>query len=177
MISRRSFGTGATALGVASIAGVVGADIAGAATPLSGRHSPRFPSAKRVVRAFWESYSQKDLDASFEKYISKDLVTGGIDGSGGRESWLALEKAMFAAFADLSVTVLDQIAEGNKVATRLRTGGTHTGEFLGIPASGRVAFLSATSVDRVEGGQIVEHWVDVDFQAFLQKLSAPPTSK
>ncbi len=72
--------------------------------------------------------------------------------------------------------MLDQVAEGDKVATRYRLGGTHTGEFFGIPASGNTAFLTATAIDRIAGGQIVERWSEFDFGAFLQQLSTPAAS-
>jgi hypothetical protein len=60
------------------------------------------------------------------------------------------------------------------VATRwgigVGIGGTQTGDFLGIPASGRYASFTATTVDRVYDGKIIEHWADADFTAFLQNL-------
>ena len=129
---------------------------------------------KQIARAFYDSYNHKDLDASFEAYISKDLVNHVMDGAYGRDGWRDFDKTLFAAFEDLSLTVLDQIAEGNKVATRYTLGGTQTGEFAGIAPRGNTAFIHATSVDRVEGDLIVEHWTDLDFTGFLQQLSADP---
>ncbi|WP_155054246.1 ester cyclase [Streptomyces blattellae] len=177
MISRRSlFGTGA-GLGAASIAGVAAAGAAHADTAPSQGSTSSTGSPKSVARAFYESYNQRDLDASFARYIAPDAVTHAMDDAFTIADWLAFDKTMVVAFDDLSMVVLDQIAEGRKVATRFTLGGTQTGEFAGIPASGNVAFLSATAVDRVEDGQIVEHWVDLDFQAFLQKLSAAPAAE
>ncbi|MEJ3746418.1 ester cyclase [Actinomycetes bacterium KLBMP 9797] len=83
------------------------------------------------------------------------------------------DATLFPAFADFTFTVLDQVAECDKVATRWTMGGTHTGEFFGLPASGKTAFLTGTSVDRVENGQIVEHWSDMDLTGFLQQLGNP----
>jgi len=130
-------------------------------------------AAKDTARAFYESYNQKDLDTSFDTYISLDLVNHTMGGAYDRSGWLALEKTLLPAFDDLAMTVLDQIAEGDKVVTRFRLGGTQTGEFAGIPASGNTAYLTATATDRVAGSQIVERWSDFDFGAFLQQLSTP----
>jgi predicted ester cyclase len=135
------------------------------------------PDAASVARAFYESYNQKNLDASFEKYIAKDLINHAQDDTATRDAWLAGDKTGVSAFADFSLTVFDQVAEGNKVATRFQTGGKQTGEFMGIPASGNVAFLHSTAIDRIEHSQIVEHWADYDLQGWLEKLSASPTSK
>lgn len=128
-------------------------------------------TAKDTARAFYESYNDRDLDASFEKYISTELVNHVMGGAYDRTAWLAVDKALFPAFDDFRFTVLDQVTEGDKVATRYRLGGTHTGEFVGIPASGKTAFLTGTAVDRVTDGRIAEHWADLDFTGFLQQLT------
>jgi predicted ester cyclase len=91
-----------------------------------------------------------------------------------RAGWLAADSAWFPAFEDFSLTVMDQVAEGGKVATRYKLGGTQTGEFFGVVPAGNTAYLTGTSVDRVENGLIVEHWGDLDFSGFLRQLSANP---
>ncbi|MFF3371930.1 ester cyclase [Streptomyces sp. NPDC002680] len=128
-------------------------------------------STKDTARSFYESYNDRDLDASFEKYVSTGLVNHVMGGTFDRAAWLTVDKTLFPAFEDFTFTVLDQVAEESKVATRYRLGGTHTGEFSGIPASGKTAFLTGTAVDRVADGRIVEHWADLDFTGFLQQLT------
>ncbi|WP_372345132.1 ester cyclase [Streptomyces sp. KL116D] len=49
--------------------------------------------------------------------------------------------------------------------------GHHTGSFLDLPPTGRYAAFTATTVDRVADGMIVDHWSDADFTAFLQDLA------
>ena len=131
-------------------------------------------AAKQAARAFYESYNDKDLAASFDTYISPGLVNHVMGGVYDRAGWLAADSALFPAFENFSLTVLDQVAEDDKVATRYRLGGTQTGELFGIPPRGNTAYLSGTSVDRVANGLIVEHWGDLDLSAFLQQLSADP---
>ncbi|MFF2549143.1 ester cyclase [Kitasatospora sp. NPDC058063] len=136
----------------------------------SNRQGPA-GEAKDLVRAFYESYAQRDLPRSFERYIHPDAVmhVPGFD----RGSWLEFDSGLVAAFDDLAITVFDQVAEGDKVATRWLLGGHHTGRLLDLPPSGRYASFTATTVDRVEDGKIIEHWADADFTAFLQSLAAP----
>ncbi|MCI2424269.1 ester cyclase [Saccharopolyspora sp. K220] len=113
---------------------------------------------KAVVRQFWASYEKGDLDITGDIYVSPDLV---IHPSSGfeftRESWLAIEKDLVAAFDDLSVEVLDQVAEGAKVATRWKVTATQKAEFLGVPSQGRTATLHGTTFDIIQDGQLVEH--------------------
>jgi steroid delta-isomerase-like uncharacterized protein len=129
-------------------------------------------AAKRLARAFYESYNQKDLVTTFDAYISHDLENHAMGGAFDREGWLAFGASLFPAFEDFSLVVLDQVAEEDKVATRYQLGGRQTGEFAGVPARGNTAFVAATSVDRVENGLIAEHWTDLDFTSFLSQLSA-----
>jgi steroid delta-isomerase-like uncharacterized protein len=131
-------------------------------------------NAKTVVRDFYESYNGRDLDSTWERYIAANLVNHAMGGAYQRAEWLAMDKTLFPAFADLHVEVLDQVGEGDKVATRYVMHGTQTGEFFGIPASGNKASLTGTSFDRVSDGKIAEHWAYVDLGSFMQQLSGQP---
>lgn len=131
---------------------------------------------KKLVRDFYESYNSKNLEETWKRFIATNLRNHAMGGSFDRDAWREMDKGLFGGFADFSLQVLDQVAEGDKVATRYTLGGTHTGEFAGIPASGVVARLSATSVDRVADGKIVEHWTDVDVTGFMQSLATPAKS-
>jgi predicted ester cyclase len=128
--------------------------------------------AKRTVREFYESYNDRDLDTTWERYLASDLVNHAMGGAYQRTEWLGMDKALFPAFADLRVKVLDQVSEGDKVATRYVITGTQTGEFLGIPASGNKAALAGTAFDRVAGGKTAEHWADIDLGTFMKQLTA-----
>jgi len=66
--------------------------------------------------------------------------------------------AMFrGAFPDSYFTVEDMIAEGDKVATRKTFHGTHEGEFMGIPPSGRSVSMGLIDVVRIDDGRVMEH--------------------
>lgn len=66
--------------------------------------------------------------------------------------------------------ILDQVAEGDKVVTRLRAEGTHEDDLPGIPRTGSRLDVTATVVHRIENGKIVEKWSDRDELALLQQL-------
>jgi predicted ester cyclase len=73
--------------------------------------------------------------------------------------------------------VEDQIAEGDKVVTRLTAYGTHERDLPGIPRTGNKLEMTATVIHRVAEGKLAEKWSDKDDLGFLQKLGVIPTSE
>jgi predicted ester cyclase len=130
-------------------------------------------TAGEVVRNFYESYNDRDLDKTYETYVSHDLINHAFGGAYDRDGWLAADSGLVAAFSDLHVEVLDQIVDGDRVATRFSMTGTQTGEFFGIPARGAKATLTGTAFDRIAEEKIAEHWSDADLGGFMQQLAAP----
>ncbi len=87
----------------------------------------------------------------------------GPDDVRGTFEWLV------GAFSDIQVEVLELLAEADKVVARIRMIGTHDGQFVGLPPTGRRWDYEHIHVFRIEGGQIVEHWaVREDLKAMLQ---------
>jgi steroid delta-isomerase-like uncharacterized protein len=78
------------------------------------------------------------------------------------------------AYPDLHVTVEDVIAEGDKVASRGTWRGTHQGEFMGVPATGKQVAVSYSDIWRVENGKFVENWVQMDLLGLMQQLGVVP---
>lgn len=66
------------------------------------------------------------------------------------------------AFADLSYEIIDAFGDGDRVAVRLATTGTHTGEFLGAPPTGRQFQIEAIHIFRIQDGKVAEHWAKRD---------------
>jgi steroid delta-isomerase-like uncharacterized protein len=93
----------------------------------------------------------------------------------GREGLKALIGALRTAFPDLQITINQQIAEGDRVATYATTSGTMQGDFAGMPASGKRATWEAIHIVRIAGGRVVEHWAVQDQLAMLQQLGFAPT--
>jgi steroid delta-isomerase-like uncharacterized protein len=78
------------------------------------------------------------------------------------------------AFPDVSVSVEDQIAEGDRVVTRWSARATHTGPLNGIPASGRKATVTGANIARIANGKIVESWFNFDMLTLLQGIGVIP---
>jgi steroid delta-isomerase-like uncharacterized protein len=79
-----------------------------------------------------------------------------------------------AAYSDARITVDDQIAEGDTVASRWTGRGTHDGELMGVPASGKHVTVSGIVVSRVANGKVVEEWTNWDTLGMLRQIGAVP---
>lgn len=82
-----------------------------------------------------------------------------------------------AAFPDEQTVFEDQIAEGDKVVSRMRSRATHTGPFQGIPPTGKRIEVTGIWIDRIADGKIVERWGVVDMMSVLQQLGLVPAAK
>ena len=76
-----------------------------------------------------------------------------------------------AAFPDLTVEIQDQIAEGNKVATRKCFHATHKGDFFGVPASNKKVTIDVMDIIYLRDGKAVEHWANVDMQSLMMQIT------
>ena len=81
-----------------------------------------------------------------------------------------------AAFPDLRMTPEDVLASGDKVVVRLRATGTHEGEFMGVPATGKSIDVQAIDIVRFEDdGLAHEHWGVFDAMTMMQQLGVVPS--
>ncbi len=88
----------------------------------------------------------------------------------GREAFKEAIASFRAALPDLRETVEDQIAEGDKVVSRFISRGTHKGELMGAPPTGKQITIRGTDISRIRNGKIVEAWVMWDSLAFMQQI-------
>jgi steroid delta-isomerase-like uncharacterized protein len=129
---------------------------------------------KQVVRRFVDEYQTAANERSFAELLHPEVVDrsrppGIAEGAEGVRQQF---ETFRAAFPDFHAVIHDQIAEGDKVVTRKVFHGTHRGELMGIPPTGREVQIEVIDIVRVEGGQIVEHWNVVDRLGLLQQLGA-----
>jgi steroid delta-isomerase-like uncharacterized protein len=75
-----------------------------------------------------------------------------------------------SAFPDLHFTIEDMIGERNEVVVHWTVRGTQKGPFLGVPPTNRTCAVSGTSINRIEGGKIIEQWADWNVLTLMQQL-------
>jgi len=92
----------------------------------------------------------------------------GIDGVKG------LINSLRMAFPDLHATVDEQVAEGDKVVSRVTMTGTHHGEFMGIPPTGKSFSIPGVSIWKVQDGMLISEWVNWDSMGMMQQLGLAP---
>lgn len=130
---------------------------------------------KRVMRrAFEEIIGRKNLDY-VDQALASDFV--GHDTAGetfGRDDFRQGVMAMHEAFSDPRVAIEDQLADGDKVVTRWRVSGIHSGPFQGVPATGRSVSMTGTSIDRIANGKILESWEVTDDAGLLKQMGVLP---
>jgi predicted ester cyclase len=86
------------------------------------------------------------------------------------ETWTRFLAGFVEGFPDLQLRVEDAVAEGDLVAQRVHFEGTHTGEFQGLPPTGRKVEFSGLELNRFVDGRVVEHWFQLDSLTLLQQL-------
>lgn len=132
---------------------------------------------KAVVRRFIEEvWNNGNLDA-IDELISEDHVDHdpGREGTpGGREGMRAFVQMYRTAFPDTHIEFSEMVAEGDLVAGPWTATGTHQGELMGMPASGRSIRITGMGMDRLRDGKIVESWGNYDMLGMLHQIGAIP---
>ena len=131
---------------------------------------------KVLNRRIFEAIGNKNLDA-LDELIAADTVDHVLPpelppGLDGQKAFIGM---FISAFPDIKMTVEDEIAEGDKVVTRWTAAGTHTGELMGIPATGKQVTMKGVDINRFSGGKNVEHWGQLDQMGLMQQLGVIPT--
>ena len=130
-----------------------------------------------VRRAYEETNKGKEatMAALDELYAPTYVYHGpGVFGDMDLADLKQMAPAFYMAFPDQHYTVEDLIAEGDKVVCRYTWRATHQGEFMGVPATGKVVTWTGIVISRFAGGKCVEEWGGSDLLGVLQQLGAIP---
>jgi steroid delta-isomerase-like uncharacterized protein len=131
-------------------------------------------SNKGIARTEFEVWSSGDLD-KLDRLVAPDVVhhdpydPHASEGLEGLKKTIAMNRK---AFPDLELKVEDQVAEGDKVATRWTATMTHEGEAFGLAPTGNRITLRGITIERFEKGKVVEAWRSMDTLAVRQGLGA-----
>jgi steroid delta-isomerase-like uncharacterized protein len=82
--------------------------------------------------------------------------------------------ALHTGFPDVQVNVEDVVTEEDKAVVRYTIRGTHTGNFFGMPATGKAVCMTGISMYRIVDGKLVEGWVEYDQLGLMQQLGVVP---
>lgn len=88
----------------------------------------------------------------------------------GLEANKAFNVSLFQGFPDIYQMIEDVVAEGDKVVYRTTIRGTHTGEFLGTPSTGKSCKLNDFTMLRIVDGKIVKYWYECNLLELMNQL-------
>jgi steroid delta-isomerase-like uncharacterized protein len=127
---------------------------------------------KEVVRDFIDGLFTKGDLGAIDAYLAEDFVNHDppFEVSADRDGMRAAGEMMRAGFPDWRSEVHELIAEGDLVVERFTASGTHRGEVMGVPATGRTVRLPGINIFRLREGRIVERWGRLDDLAFRRQL-------
>jgi steroid delta-isomerase-like uncharacterized protein len=107
-----------------------------------------------------------------DDFVERDEIPGLPPTKEGVVQYFRL---LLAAFPDMKMNVQDSFASGDKAVARLRISGTHQGEFMGIPATGKPVSVNLIDITRFgDDGLAHEHWGVADQLAMMQQLGVIP---
>ena len=142
-----------------------------------GMTTDRITANKKLVESFIdELFTQGNLDA-VDRYLDPKLINhdppflGAPDGPEGMRQ----ASAMFhKALPDWHSEVEELFGEGDLVVERFTASGTHRGELMGVPPTGKVLVLRGMQIFRIEDDKIVERWGRLDEAGLMRQLGLIP---
>ena len=131
---------------------------------------------KALVARLIEAFCADDATDRLEAILSPDYAEHAPrrHDPADRDSVVRDVAEMFQAFPDFTPAIEFQIEEGDKVATRVRWRGTHTGEFGGLAATGTEVVVTVHRIDRIADGRIVESWLEFDTHSIPNQIGLVP---
>jgi steroid delta-isomerase-like uncharacterized protein len=130
-----------------------------------------------IVRDFVNEVITRGNIEAAEQYVWEDVIERvPLPGQGpGLDGLKDILRAMRAGFPDIVFSIQEQITENDKVASRFEWTGTHSGEFLGIPATGRPVRVWGVVIDRLEDGRIKDTRIIMDTLGLMGQLGVLPS--
>ncbi len=133
---------------------------------------------RALIHRFVAAADRSDFEEA-TRCLSPDIAVhiGGMPGPLNLDTFLEFGQGWHSAFPDERTTFEDQIAEGDKVVTRMTSRATHLGELQGIPPTGKEITVTGIWIDEVLDGKIVERWGQVDMLGVMQQLGVVPAAE
>jgi steroid delta-isomerase-like uncharacterized protein len=129
---------------------------------------------KAISRRFLDELWNRSNFGLVDQLLASDYDGHSSTVIRGPEGAMEFVPRLRNAFPDFQFSILDQIAEGDKVATRWTIRGTHKGEFQGMPPSGKQIEMTGITIFRIANGKLIEGWTNEDVLGMLQELGAVP---
>lgn len=127
---------------------------------------------KAIANREWEAWSKGDFEA-FKEVVAPEYVyymPSGSTKSLSREETIEMGKMVHNGFPDVTFSIEEMFAVGDRVISRYTLRGTHQAETQGIPATGNKIEISGIMINRIENGKVVEDREEADRLGLMQQL-------
>jgi predicted ester cyclase len=131
---------------------------------------------KALVRRFYAEIDKGNLDA-MDELVAENYLDHNPPPFPGLASGREGLKRAFEIFWQATLgyhRIEDQIAEGDRVVTRMTSFGKHEGDLPGAPRTGNDLKMTSITIHRIENGKLAEKWAEKDVMGFLQQIGVLP---
>ena len=130
-------------------------------------------TAKQLADIYVQMLNSHNPDL-VDEFVAEDYVNHNPFVANGREANRGFWAGFFAGLPDLTASMEDLVVSGDRVVGRFVYRGTHTGELMGIPASGNAVEMRSIDIWRLQDGMFVEHWDELNLLQMFQEMGAIP---
>lgn len=128
---------------------------------------------KRVYRRFIEEVANQGNFVAADELLADNVIEyenlpEGLPPNG--EGIRQLFRMLRTAFPDFNITIEDLLSDGDKVIARVTLRGTHRGDLMGLPPTGRKVAYEAIDISRIADGKMIEHWGIPDYLTLFRQL-------
>jgi steroid delta-isomerase-like uncharacterized protein len=134
--------------------------------------------AKLIQEFYDEMLGKGNLDR-IDEFVTDDVVDHeeGMPGQPeGKEGVAFFVNTMREAFSDIEAKMNQSLESGDMAAAQMTLTGKHTGDFMGVPASGKSFEVECMDIIRIEDGKCAEHWGVTDMLSLMQQIGAVPAA-
>ncbi|UQU65754.1 ester cyclase [Couchioplanes caeruleus] len=128
---------------------------------------------QHLADLFVEMINTHDPDL-VDRFVAEDYLNHNAFVADGREANRRFWGMFFAGLPDVTVTREDLVISGDRVVGRFVYRGTHTGELMGFPATGKPVEMHSIDIWRVRDGLFAEHWDELNLMQVFQQIGALP---
>jgi predicted ester cyclase len=130
-------------------------------------------AAQGLAETFVRMLNEHNPDL-VDRFVAREYRNHNAFVGDGREANRTFWSGFFTALPDVTATMEDLVIAGDRVVGRFVYRGTHAGEFMGIPPTGRRVEMRSIDIWRVENGMFVEHWDELNALQLLAQMGALP---
>ena len=128
---------------------------------------------QELAETFVKMLNTHDLDM-VDQFVTEDYINHNAFVADGREANRQFWHGFFVGLPDVAASMEDLVISGDRVVGRFVYRGTHTGDFMGIPATGNAVEMRSIDIWRVEDGVFAEHWDEINAMQLFQQMGALP---